>query len=358
VIPVPEAERPDERAFSEPATTFLPASTPGFAAATPLTGLPSVETSPPTPSAPIASKAPALFAAALLVLVVIIAAIVVYRKTHSFSTQSGRAFTPTAGTEATVPRAIPQNGPKAQSITDSGTGAGRDDQPAVIENRFLVGTYLGTIGPRDFKLFIDKVSGEDVEGYDVAGTNRRHVRGRVASKRIEATDLGGYRTVFEIILNEPGDDKWDGEFRIHLLISDIGRHGIGTWRAFNGKLEREIRITDRGHASEPDPREAGRESSFGDHRTGTFLDGFPYIDARLLRESDISGLSARELGLLRNFIYARHGRPFAAPMYRGYFSQFGWYRADPSYTDSLLNRIERENVEIVRRQERSIGAAQ
>jgi hypothetical protein len=108
----------------------------------------------------------------------------------------------------------------------------------------IVDTYLGRIGDKDFKLFIEKVEGDSVEGYDVSGTNRRPVKGRIVNKSTKPTGLGGNFTIFKLILAEPGDDIWDGEFNIDLWISDIGRHGEGSWKSFNGKLEHPITIKD------------------------------------------------------------------------------------------------------------------
>jgi len=119
------------------------------------------------------------------------------------------------------------------------------NQSSVAENQFIVDTYLGTIGNKDFKLFIEKVEGENVEGYNVTGTNKRPVKGKIVNKWTEPTGLGGDYTVFKLILTEPGDDKWDGEFNIDLYISDQGRSGKGSWKSFNGKLEHNIVIKDR-----------------------------------------------------------------------------------------------------------------
>lgn len=118
-------------------------------------------------------------------------------------------------------------------------------QSSMIENQFIIDTYLGSIGNKDFKLFIEKVDGENVEGYNVTGINRRPVKGRIVNKWTEPTGLGGDYTVFKLILTEPGDDKWDGEFNIDLYISDQGRSGKGSWKSFNGKLEHNIVIKDR-----------------------------------------------------------------------------------------------------------------
>jgi len=118
-------------------------------------------------------------------------------------------------------------------------------QSTMIENQFIVDTYLGTIGDKNFKLFIEQVDGENVEGYNETGSNRRPVKGRIVNKWTEPTGLGANYTIFKLILTEPGDDKWDGEFNIDLWISDQGRHGKGSWKSFNGKLERLIIIKDR-----------------------------------------------------------------------------------------------------------------
>jgi len=129
--------------------------------------------------------------------------------------------------------------------TSSNSAENLKAQPTMVENQFIVGTYLGTIGKKDFKLFIGKVDGDNVEGYNVTGTNKRPVKGKIVNKWTEETGLGGYYTVFKLILTEPGDDKWDGKFNIDLWISDIGRNGNGSWKSFNGKLERQIKIKDR-----------------------------------------------------------------------------------------------------------------
>lgn len=118
-------------------------------------------------------------------------------------------------------------------------------QTTIIENQVIVDTYLGTIGEKEFKLFIEKVEGENVEGYNVTGSNRRPVKGKIVNIRTEPTGLGGNYTIYKLILTEPGDDKWDGEFNIDLWISDIDRHGQGNWKSYNGKLERQIKIKDR-----------------------------------------------------------------------------------------------------------------
>jgi hypothetical protein len=54
------------------------------------------------------------------------------------------------------------------------------------------------------------------------------------------------------------------------------------------------------------------------------------------RDQDLAGLSARELTLLRNTVYARHGRPFQDPQLRAYFAKQPYYKPNPAYNDAYL----------------------
>lgn len=114
-----------------------------------------------------------------------------------------------------------------------------------IENKFLEDSYIGKIGNKDFKLFIENINGDRITGYNVTGTNKRPIKGKVVNKWTKKGTLGENQTVFKLILSEPGDDKWDGEFNIELTISDATRYGNGTWSSYNGKLNRNITIKDK-----------------------------------------------------------------------------------------------------------------
>ncbi len=73
---------------------------------------------------------------------------------------------------------------------------------------------------------------------------------------------------------------------------------------------------------------------------------------RLLSENDVIGLSKRELRIMRNWIYARHGYSFRSQDLQNYFSQFEWYH--PKYTEipyNLLSDIEQRNIELIKRYE-------
>ena len=70
---------------------------------------------------------------------------------------------------------------------------------------------------------------------------------------------------------------------------------------------------------------------------------------RLLRKCDIIGLSKKELRIMRNWIYARHGYSFRSQDLINYFSKFEWYH--PKYSEvpfNLLTDIEQRNIELIK----------
>ena len=55
-----------------------------------------------------------------------------------------------------------------------------------------------------------------------------------------------------------------------------------------------------------------------------------------------SGSPLKELRLLRNEIYAKHGRIFDSKDLRDYFDKCGWYHPSKKYSDNMLSKAERE----------------
>ena len=74
----------------------------------------------------------------------------------------------------------------------------------------------------------------------------------------------------------------------------------------------------------------------------------PYSNQRLLGDSDVAGLSLREINYAKNEIYARHGRKFDSQELQNYFNSKSWYYGtiEPENFDvSLLTDVEKKNAE-------------
>jgi hypothetical protein len=78
------------------------------------------------------------------------------------------------------------------------------------------------------------------------------------------------------------------------------------------------------------------------------------LDSQLV-VAQLDVLSRRDLRLLRNTIYARHGRPFKSYVLTNHFVNQAWYTPDSSYTDARLTDIDKRNIQLVQSMEDRLG---
>jgi hypothetical protein len=78
------------------------------------------------------------------------------------------------------------------------------------------------------------------------------------------------------------------------------------------------------------------------------------FENRTISEQMLQGLSLHELRLLRNEIYARHGRMFRADWLQQYFYTQPWYNPDENFKDEQLSGNDKLNVETIVRYENRI----
>ena len=79
---------------------------------------------------------------------------------------------------------------------------------------------------------------------------------------------------------------------------------------------------------------------------------------KYLSDSDLAGMSAQELKLARNEIYARHGRKFKDAGLQAYFNSCDWYSgtiSPDSFQESLLNKYEKKNKDVITAYEKKMG---
>src|SRR5574341_2151254 len=77
------------------------------------------------------------------------------------------------------------------------------------------------------------------------------------------------------------------------------------------------------------------------------VEGFIVSPDRVITESELQGRSKAELRVMRNEVYAHHGRVFQSSDLHDYFTQKPWYRQNPAYSDSLLTEVDKENVRVI-----------
>jgi hypothetical protein len=67
-----------------------------------------------------------------------------------------------------------------------------------------------------------------------------------------------------------------------------------------------------------------------------------------LKQNQIQKLEMYELKLLRGIIFGRHGRVFKDNEIKIYLEEQPWYRANPDFKNSMLNDLERRNLDLIR----------
>lgn len=81
----------------------------------------------------------------------------------------------------------------------------------------------------------------------------------------------------------------------------------------------------------------------------------PSVLDQLITEAQLADLSRRDLRIVRNTIFARHGRAFKSEMLQQYFAQKVWYSVEPGYTDETLTDVDRANIATIVKVEESLG---
>jgi hypothetical protein len=78
------------------------------------------------------------------------------------------------------------------------------------------------------------------------------------------------------------------------------------------------------------------------------------FEDKLISPQMLHGLSLNELRLLRNEVYARHGRQFQAPWLSQYFYSQPWYQPEENFKDEDVSGADKQNVETIVAYEKKI----
>ncbi len=90
----------------------------------------------------------------------------------------------------------------------------------------------------------------------------------------------------------------------------------------------------------------------------TTLNNYLWLSQRLVTDADLDGKSGFELDIMRNSIFASHGRRFDNTELQNYFNNQPWYR--PTYSPKtfpakLLTKLEQQNVEYISKYQVNTG---
>ena len=74
-----------------------------------------------------------------------------------------------------------------------------------------------------------------------------------------------------------------------------------------------------------------------------------------LKKSDLENLDAAQLRLMRNAVYARHGRIFNSVDLQSLWECYTWYKPNPDYNDSMLTKTDKMNLKLIQDMEKVTG---
>src|SRR5215510_882157 len=80
------------------------------------------------------------------------------------------------------------------------------------------------------------------------------------------------------------------------------------------------------------------------------MDGLKELDfsKTSIKQAQVQPLAMEDLKLLRGIVFGRHGRVFKDSEIKGYLEEQSWYKPNPDFKNSLLNDVERRNLDVIR----------
>ncbi|MBD2771575.1 protein kinase domain-containing protein [Iningainema tapete] len=82
----------------------------------------------------------------------------------------------------------------------------------------------------------------------------------------------------------------------------------------------------------------------------TSSNNYSWLSQRTVTDADLEGKDGFELDVMRNSIFARHGRRFDNPGLQEYFNKQSWYRpiySSREFPNNLLSELEMQNVQYI-----------
>ncbi len=169
---------------------------------------------------------------------------------------------------------------------------------------------------------------------------------------------------------EPGDLRW-WQAR-EMTEEKLGTHSAGEWQVLRAEVEavRGKRFEDdpwlqnyfeERYWYKADPAYDARQLTPTERKNLAAIDAaqrkqrkaavspgdMEHFENRLVTEEMLKGLSLHELRLLRNEVYARHGRQFRTEWLSQYFWSQPWYEAREDNKEPELSETDKKNVETI-----------
>ncbi|MFY1048209.1 YARHG domain-containing protein [Chryseobacterium sp. GP-SGM7] len=222
--------------------------------------------------------------------------------------------------------------------------------------------YYEGIDLKKLSLKINRITQDSVYGQSIVNGTQRPFRG-VFNEGSQS-----------FILDEPGNDKTDGRFKIKFKNDSI----TGKWTAFNKTAVKapvkNLKLIKKEFVYNPNfmldqnselidwenpkdfkekytDEETGKTETYTQSKNRVASDAVFKINAskQKLSEKDIKNLRKLDLEIIKNSVFARHGYSFKKQTYRNFFEQTDWYIPVSNNVDNELSPMEKENIALLNR---------
>lgn len=222
---------------------------------------------------------------------------------------------------------------------------------------------------------ITKNTDVSIVGYSVVAGNKRPFKGSRTDVYIGENTEPDY---FQITVEEPGDNKYDGQFTFQL----DENHLDGVWESYDKSIE----ITKRMYELKPNEfkynanneldestyfvdwnnsKTKYEEVNYGDDEADAEIEAFSEFASAteaiykinasntLLAKTDVENLKKSDLRILRNAIFARHGYSFKTRVLRVFFDAQDWYVPISTDVKDKLTLLEKKNIDLLLKYEQN-----
>ena len=224
-------------------------------------------------------------------------------------------------------------------------GAGLDADNG-FPSKKIVDEYLKETGDEELFTDLTVVSGQDVRDYvkKTTGHDYSEMKYPLTWTHLRKYDLYAFQhgDTNQSMIKVISANFENGEYKV-CYESDWGDRGCVTFVDKNGSYRFISNLPIKG------------SSGMTEYTYLTEGMLIPDSDSRKLTESDLSGFDVDELRIVRNEIYARHGRKFTDKKLQEHFDSMSWYvpRIDAKdFDEGILNDIEIYNLDLISKYEK------
>lgn len=257
--------------------------------------------------------------------------------------------TPDRPAPVAKPKVKPASAQPAEAITGSYVG---EFVPALDDE------YYEDLNMTKINLSIDAIEGKQVSGHAIVAGTVRDFKGNITQ-----TAPGKFNIEAQSTNRQTAD---------HLEITVAHQQINGRWKTGPKGEENKLRELEKKTFSyQPEqvlPRRVLHPLSDTAQVPGTYnkkIDKWEAITAdagkfnasiQLLRSEDVENMYRRDLEVLRNTIYARHGYIFKDKQMRFFFDRVDWYMPVAHDVSGQLTEVEKQNIALIQRYEKYASA--